>query len=88
MGFLELRHQCRFSQEVRRGSQGASGVDPGSQISMRVVRWSASLLSSHGRGNRAKDMLKDSRGLSGVMAGNPGFRRLVPVTSGSFSRCL
>ena len=31
---------------------------------------------------------KDSRGLSWVAAGNPGFHRLVPVTSGSFSACL
>ena len=29
MGFLELRHQCGFSQEVRRGSQGASRLEPG-----------------------------------------------------------
>ena len=31
---------------------------------------------------------KDSRGLSWVAAGNSGFHRLVPVTSGSFSACL
>ena len=30
-------------------------------------------------------MKKDARGLSRVAAGNPGFPRLVPVTSGSFS---
>ena len=29
MGFLELRNQCGFSHEVRRGSQGASPVEPG-----------------------------------------------------------
>ena len=29
MGFLELRRQCVFSHEVRRGSQGASPVEPG-----------------------------------------------------------
>ena len=29
MGFLELRHQSVFSQEVRRGSQGASCLEPG-----------------------------------------------------------
>ena len=29
MGFLELRHQSVFSQEVRRGSQGASRLEPG-----------------------------------------------------------
>ena len=32
--------------------------------------------------------VKESRGLSQVAAGNPGFPRLVPVTSGSFSGCL
>ena len=31
---------------------------------------------------------KDTRGLSRVVAGNPGFPLLVPVTSGSFSGCL
>ena len=29
MGFLELRHQCGVSHEVRRGAQGASRVVPG-----------------------------------------------------------
>ena len=29
MGFLELRHQCGVSHEVRRGAQGASRVAPG-----------------------------------------------------------
>ena len=29
MGFLELRHQCGVSYEVRRGAQGASRVAPG-----------------------------------------------------------
>ena len=29
MGFLELRRQCGFSHEVRRGAQGASRVAPG-----------------------------------------------------------
>ena len=29
MGFLELRHQCGVSHEVRRGAQGASCVAPG-----------------------------------------------------------
>ena len=31
-------------------------------------------------------MKKDARGLSRVVAGNPGFPQLVPVTSGRFSR--
>ena len=56
---------------------------------MHVVRGSPSLFSSHGRGIGPEDVLKkDSRGLSWVAAGNPGFHRLVPVTSGSFSACL
>ena len=56
---------------------------------MRVARRSASLLSSHCRGIRPQDVLKkDSQGLSRVVAGNPGFPRLVPVTSWSFSGCL
>ena len=57
----------------------------GSQVSMRVARGSASLLSSHGRGIGIQDALKeDFRGLSRVASGNPVFPRLVPVTSGSF----
>ena len=61
----------------------------GSQVSMRVARGSASLLSSHGRGIGPQDALKkDSRGLSQVAAGNPGFSRLALMTSGSFSGCL
>ena len=56
---------------------------------MRVARGSGSLLSSHGRGIGPQDALKkDSQVLSRVVAGNPGFPRLVPVTSGSFSGCL
>ena len=60
----------------------------GSQVSMRVARGSASLLSSHGRGIRPLDALKDSQDLSRVLARIPGFPRLVPVTSGRFSGCL
>ena len=41
---------------------------------------------SHGRGIWPRDVLKEvSRGLSRVEAGNPGFPRLVQVTSGGFS---
>ena len=58
----------------------------GSRVSMRVARGSASLLSSPGRGIWPRDVLKKvSRGLSRVEAGNPGFPRLVQVTSGGFS---
>ena len=50
------------------------------------ARGSASLLPSHGRGIWPRDVLKKvSRGLSQVEAGNPGFPRLVQVTSGGFS---
>ena len=57
----------------------------GSQVSIRVVRGNASLLSSHGRGIGIQEALKeDFRGLSRVASGNPRFPRLVPVTSGSF----
>ena len=58
----------------------------GSRVSMRVARGSASLLPSHWRGIWPRDVLKKvSRGLSRVEAGNPGFPRLVQVTSGGFS---
>ena len=61
-------------------------VRKGSRLSMRMARGSASLLSSHGRGIWPRDVLKKvSRGLSRVEAGNPGFPRLVQVTSGGFS---
>ena len=61
----------------------------GSQVPMRVVRGSTSLLSSHGRGIRPQDaMKKDSPGISRVLAGIPGYHRLVSVTSGTFSGCL
>ena len=61
----------------------------GSLVSNHFARGSAALLSSHGRGIGPQDALKgDSRGLSRVAAGNPGFPRLVTLTSGSFSRCL
>ena len=58
----------------------------GSRVTMRVARGSASLLPSHGRGLWPRDVMKKvSRGLSRVEAGNPGFPRLVQVTSGGFS---
>ena len=61
----------------------------GNQVSMRVVRGSAALLLSHGRGIGPQEVLKkESRGLSRVVAGNPGFPQLVLVTSGSISGCL
>ena len=76
-----------------RGTTGSSGsLSCGARevrSPMRVARGSGSLLSSHGRGIGPQDALKkESRVLSRVVAGNPGFPRLVPVTSGSFSGCL
>ena len=89
MGFLELRRQCGVSPEARRGSQGASRAAPGKSGLHAVAMGIESWLSSHGRGLGPGDALKkDSRGLSRGAAGNPGFHRLVPVTSGSFSACL
>ena len=75
----ELRLEIRESLVWRQGSP----------VSFRVVRGSVALLSSRGRGIGPQDTLKkESRGLFRVVAGNPGFPRLVLVTSGSFSECL
>ena len=61
----------------------------GSPVSIRVARGTAALLSSPGRGIWPQDVLKgESRGLSRVAAGYPGFPRLVMVTSESSSCCL
>ena len=77
MGFL-----TKYDGELRKPPWWSQG----SQVSMGVASGSASLLSSHGRGIGPQDALKkDSRGLSQVVAGNPGFPRLVPVTSRIFS---
>ena len=60
-----------------------------SPVSIRVARVSMTLLSNHGRGIGPQDVLKgESRCLSRVESGNPGFPQLVTVTSGSFSWCL
>ena len=84
--FLWLWRECGVSHEVRRGSQGASLWHQGSPVSIGGVSGSVALLSNQGRGIRPQDALKkDSRGLSQVVAGNPGFPRLVPVTSRIFS---
>ena len=53
----------------------------GSQVCMREVRGSASLLSSPERGQGPQNTLKkDYRGLSRVVAGNPHFPRLLQGT--------
>src|SRR5574340_696820 len=70
------------SKEPRSALEGRQG----SRGSKRVARGSASLLPSQGRGIWPRDVSKKvSRGLSRVEAGNPGFPRLVQVTSGGFS---
>ena len=80
MGFL-----TRYDGEIRESLVWLQGI----HVSILVARESPALLSSHGRGIRPQDTLKkDSRCLSGFAAGNCGFPRLVPVTSGSFSGCL
>ena len=81
-GGPRVRFLTRYDGEVRELLVGHQG----SRVSMRVARGSASLLPSHGRGIWPRDVLKKvSRGLSRVEAGNPGFPRLVQVTSGGFS---
>src|SRR5574337_12317 len=84
-GGPSVRFLTRYDGEVSEPLVGRQG----SRVSMRVARGSASLLPSHGRGIWPGDVLKKvSRGLSRVEAGNPGFPRLVQVTSGGFSRWL
>ena len=61
----------------------------GSSVTIRVVSVSMAFLSSHGRRKGLQEALNwESRGLSQVAAGNPGFPQLVTVTSGSISGCL
>ena len=81
-GGPRVRFLTRYDGEVSEPRVGRQG----SRVPMRVARVSASLLPSHGRGIWPRDVLKKvSRGLSRVEAGNPGFPRLVQVTSGGFS---
>src|SRR5574337_1951615 len=81
-GGPSVRFLTRYHGEVSEPRVGHQG----SRVSMRVARGSASLLPSHGMGIWPRDVLKKvSRGLSRVEAGNPGFPRLVQVTSGGFS---
>ena len=64
-------------------------MSPGKSNVHLSCEWRAALLSNNGRGIRPQESLKGvSPGLSRVAAGNPGFPRLVTVTSGSFSGCL
>ena len=75
-----MRFLTRYDGEVSEPLVGRQG----SRVSMRMARGGASLLSSPSRGIWPRDVLKKvSRGLSRVEAGNPGFPRLVQVTSGA-----
>ena len=88
-GFTELQRLCGFLRRYDGELREPLVWRQGSQVSMRVVRGSASLRSRHGRGIGPLDALKkDSQGLSRVAARIPGFPRLVPVTSGRFSGCV
>ena len=61
----------------------------GSAVSIRVERGNEAFASSQGRVIGPQDTLKgEFQGLSRVASGNPGFLKLVMVTSGSFSWCL
>src|SRR5574337_922895 len=79
-GGPSVRFLTRYDGEVSEPRVGRRG----SRVCIREARGSASLLPSHGRGIWPRDVLKKvSRGLSRVEAGNPGFPRLVQVTSGA-----
>ena len=89
MYFLELQRRCGVSHEVRRVTLGDFHVVPGKSGLHVRGEGSPSFVWSQGRGIGPQDALKkDSRGLSQVAAGNPGFPGLVPVTSGSFCVCI
>ena len=80
---------CGFSRGTTGSSGGLSCGAREVMSPMRVVRGSASLLSSHRRCIGPQGALKkDYQCHSRVEAGIPVFPRLVPVTSGSFSGCL
>ena len=80
---------CGLILELQRGTHGSFRVAPGKFSFHSNYEGSAALLWSHGRGIGPQVTLKgESRGLSRVAAGNPGFPRLVTVTAGSFSWCL
>ena len=81
-GGPRVRFLTRYDGEVSEPLVGCQG----SRVSMPVARGSASLLLSHSRGIWPRDVLKKvSRSLTRVEAANPGFPRLVQVTSGGFS---
>ena len=85
MGFLRLWRPWGFSHEARRGSQGASRAAPGKSGLHAHGEGERVVALESWEGTRAQDALKkDSRDLSRVVAGNPHFPRLLPVTLGNF----
>ena len=89
MGFLQLWRQYQISHEVQRGAQGASRVVLGTSGLHACGQADRVIALESWEGLGPPDAYKkDSRGLSWVVAGNPGFPRLVSVTSGNFSGCL
>ena len=74
MCFLELGRQCGVSHEVRRGVQVASRVATGKSGLHGQGKGERVIALSQGRGIGPHDGLKkNSRCLSRVAAGNPGF---------------
>ena len=76
--------QWRVGVSLGKG-EGDEGAEPGFTPRLRAavdVGQAAGLMRSF------INMKKDSPSLSRVTSGNSGFPRLVPVTSGSFSRSL
>ena len=89
MGFLELQRQCGVSHEVLQGAQGASHVALGkSGLHAHCEGECVIALESWKVYRASRPLKKDFQGVSWVTAVNPGFPRLVPVASGSFSVCL
>ena len=87
--FLSCGATFGISLKLRRRTQGASRVAPGKSGLHSSCEGECSIALKSGWGIGPQDMLKgESQGLSQVAAGNPGFPRLVMVTSGSFSWCL
>ena len=90
MVFFEVRRDMWRFSGVMMGNLGSLTCGPREVQSPFKLRGGVvALASSHGRGIGPQDAFKgETRGLSRVAAGNPGFPRLVPVTSGSFSGWL
>ena len=87
--FLSCGVTCGVSLAFQQGTWGAAGVAPGKSSLHSICKGEHGIALSHSRGIGPLDALKgELRVLSRGAAGNPGFPRLVTVTSESFSRCL